>query len=522
MSQEANGSVEDKESLARAQLPYKAEYCKTSRAKCKKCAEAMPADSLKLASMTKSRFHDGYDAQYYHVNCFFQIKRPSSVAEIHHFETLKYDDQKMLEKAIESQGLSVLGKASTAEVAPTGKQAKKSAKKRGASGNAEGALVNYDDFMVEYAKSSRSTCLKCQKKIEKDSVRLGKLDFAAETTWTNGPVPRWYHVDCFAESQEKLKFFGYVEKIKSFKELEKDDQKMLSKKVKFIHPPEETKKPKVESQADKHEEELLKQQSDRFFSLREKVNAMKRKDIEAMLDYMKQKSSYRDSAVLVDMATDIMLFGPLEKCPVCKRRGNIELRGGSYICSRMVEPEIRCTYETRDPKRGVPDVPSELTEKYPFFEDYEFLGGKRIFPTTFVKAVEQKEAEDNKTVVAEAPLNGLSIGVITWIGAGIDRSKLEKKVTTLGGKLRTALDSSLFVIITNPDELSKDSAKVEVAKALNVPFATADFILNIETKEDVVPELTKCLISDSKKVDIKKRFKEKYIEPDGSNVKSEN
>lgn len=521
MSQEASGTGEEKESVARADLPYRAEYCKTSRAKCKKCSEPMPANSLKLANMTKSRFHDGMDAVFYHVNCFFQIKRPNSVAEIRHFETLKYDDQKMLEKAVESQGLSVLGKISEPEKPTSGKQAKKTGKKREAAAKSDGALVNYDDFLVEYAKSSRSTCITCQEKIDKGCVRLGKLDFDAETTWTNGPVPRWYHVDCFVKSQEKLKFFGQVEKIKSFNELEKDDQKMLRNKVKFIQPSEDVKKPKIESKADKEEEALLKKQSDRFFALREKVNSMKRKDIETMMEHMRQKSFFKSSAVLIDMATDILLFGPLERCPVCKKRGNIELRGGSYICTRMVESETRCTYETRDPPRSVPDVPDELAEKYSFFEDYEFLGGKRIFPSTFVKAVEQKEAEDNKTVVAEAPLNGLSIGVITWLGSGMDRSKLEKKVTTLGGKLRTALDSSLFIILTNSDELAKDSAKVEVAKALEVPFATSDFLLEIKSKEDVVPKLKKCLIGDSKAVDIGKRFNKMYVEPDAKNVKTE-
>lgn len=515
MSQE--GAADDKESLARAQLPYKAEYCKTSRAKCKKCSEPMLANSLKLATMVKSRWHDGFDASFYHVTCFFRIKRPGSVAEIRHFETLKYEDQKMLEEAIESKGLSVLGNKVEADsqgdekVASTKKKGKKRQVKEADPG---GALVNYDDFLVEYAKSGRAKCIRCEEKIDKDSIRLGKLDYNAETQWTGGPVPRWYHVDCFVKSQEKLEFYGLVEKLKDFKELEKEDQKMLKGKVKPLDPPSKSdesggKKIKDEGllAAARQEDMLLKHQSDRLFKLREHVNSMKKKDIETMLEFMKQKSTYKSPSLLIDMATDALLFGPLEKCPVCKKRGGIVLRGSSYICTKGSSEEEPCTYETREPRRGAPDVPADVFEKYEFFRHYEFIEGHRIFPSKFVKAIEQKEAENNNLVLDGAPLDGLSIGVIAWKAIQADKVKLQKKVTTLGGKILTALDSSVFVILSSDEQLARESdPRVEVAKALQVPFASPEFIFKIETKDDVIPQLKRCLIGDWDGEDIKARF----------------
>lgn len=515
MSQE--GEPEDKESLARAQLPYRAEYCKTSRAKCKKCSEPMEANSLKLANMVKSRFHDGYDANFYHVPCFFRIKRPSSVAEIRHFETLKYDDQKMLEKAVETKGLSVLGdKVSNDDLADSKASKKKKGKKRSAKDaeSSSGVLVNYDDFMIEYAKSGRAKCVRCEDKIEKDTVRLGKLDYAAETQWNGGPVPRWYHVDCFVKSMEQIEFYGLVEKLKGFKELEKEDQKMLKKKVKPLEVPThqdevEVKKIKDDKRnvAVQQEEKLLKEQSDRYFKLREFVNTMKRKDIECMLEFMRQKSNFKSPSLLIDMATDVLMFGPLEKCPICKQRGGIVLRGSSYICTKGSE-EAPCTYETREPRRGAPDVPAEVFEKYEFFRGYEFLEGKRIFPSKFVKAIEQKEAEDNNLVLAGAPIDGLSLGVVSWKGLAVDKMKLQKKVTTMGGTIHTALDSSLFVILSSEEQLDRENdPKVEVAKALNVPFASPNFIFKIETRDDVIPQLKRCLIG-GWKGDIEARFNE--------------
>lgn len=500
----ADDIVEDKETLAKAHLPYRAEYCKTGRAKCKKCSEPMEANSLKLANMTKSRFHDGYDASFYHVACFFQIKRPGSVAEIRSFETLKFEDQKMLEKAIETDGLSVLG--TSVQLSRNGKNvkekdSKKKAKKRAAVELEEGVsyLVNYDDFLVEYAKSNRSKCVKCEEKIDKSEIRLGKLDYEADTPWQGGPVPRWYHPDCFVESMDQLRFYGQVDKIKNFKDLEKQDQKLLKKKVVVRKPPIdslvkiEDKKIKADP-AVEEEEKLLKCQSDRFYSLREVISGMKRKDIEEMLQNMRQKYHTKNSSLLIDSATDVLLFGPLRKCAKCKKRGGMELRGSSYICT-LGDDWDKCDYETREPDRDVPDIPDEIMEKYPFLQEYEFTGGKRIFPSKFVKAVEQKEAEDNNVVQEGAPLEGLTIGVISWNGVKIDKTKIQKKVTTLGGKLTTVLESSLFLILTNENELSKEaSPRVEVAKALGIPFAKPDFIFNIKSKDDVVPQVVKSLI----------------------------
>lgn len=526
-------ATEDKESLARSHLPFRAEYCKTGRARCKKCSGPMEANSLKLANLTKSRFHDGYDASFYHVNCFFQIKRPSSVAEIRHFETLKYEDQKLLEKAVETKGLSVLGtnvEVSEKDEKSDGSKSKsKKGKKRGPlETDSNGSLVNYQDFMVEYAKSNRAKCNLCEEKIEKNAVRLGKLDYDAETHWKAGPVPRWFHVECFAKSMEQLEFFGQIEKIKDFGDLEEEDQEILKKKIKPLKiAPKildgDSKKMKKEDEANsdaQKEEKLLKKQSDRFFAVREHVNTMKRKDVEYLLESMKQKSNFKASSMLIDMATDVLLFGPLSICPICKQRGGIELRGSSYICTRGLSEWEQCTYETREPKRGLPDIPEEIMEKYPYFrEAYKFKGGARIFPSKFVKAVEQKEAEDNNIVQEGAPLDGLTFGVTSWKAVTIEKSKVQKKIATLGGKIQTALDKSLFVILSNEQELAKDSPKMEVARALNVPFVTADFILKVETKDDVVPQIKKCLIGNWDG-DIEARFKKMNVKELKSNIKS--
>ena len=152
-----------KESANREAKPYRAEYAVSNRAKCKLCNANIEKNSLKLAIMVKSRFHDGYDPKHHHVKCFFQVRRPKSVAEIGNFSTIKFEDQKMLEKALETNGGSVLVPSDSG----------KKGKKRSQLAN-DG--TNYSDFTIELAKSSRSTCHSCQEKIAKDLVRVGILN----------------------------------------------------------------------------------------------------------------------------------------------------------------------------------------------------------------------------------------------------------------------------------------------------------------------------------------------------------
>lgn len=509
---------EDKESIARSQLPYKAEYCKTNRAKCKKCKEPMIANSIKLASMVKSRFHDGYDANFYHVNCFFQVKRPTSVAEIGHFETLKYDDQKMIQDAIESEGLSVLGQLvkvddkKSSKILESKKSDKSKSKKRdkdAISKELPTLLCNYNDFLVEYAKSGRSKCKKCQLQIEKNAIRLGKLDYEAENQYGSGPIPSWHHIDCFAKSLTQLKFFGSIDKVTGFVDLQAGDKDILKDKIKVVDLKDvereiEAKKLKASqdgsTQQDKEkaaeEERKLKKQSDSFFALRSQVDKIKRKDLEAILQHMSQKCNFKNPSALVDAATDVLMFGPIKRCPQCKQKGGFVLRAGEYICTRGDDSDP-CTYATREPKRGLPDIPDEIVEKYPFFEEtYRFKGGKRLFGKEFIKAVEQKEAEVNKIVQEGAPLEGLNIGVIGWKGLDMDKTKIITKVTMLGGQMLTALDSTLFVVLATKDQLDRDEPRVVVAKELNVPFATPEFLFRIEKKQDLMINLKECLIGD--------------------------
>ena len=72
-------------------LPYRAEYAKSGRAKCKGCKSEIPKGDMRLAAMTQSPFFDGKRANWFHSNCFFTRNRPTAVGEIAHFDSLRSD-----------------------------------------------------------------------------------------------------------------------------------------------------------------------------------------------------------------------------------------------------------------------------------------------------------------------------------------------------------------------------------------------------------------------------------------------
>jgi poly [ADP-ribose] polymerase len=91
----------------------------------------------------------------------------STAEDVIGFDNLRYEDQQRLEKKMQDAGPS-----------------KK--KKQGASGN----------FLLEYAKSSRSKCKSCGDQIDNKELRLGKM-IQSDSERFSGMVPAWHHRSCF-------------------------------------------------------------------------------------------------------------------------------------------------------------------------------------------------------------------------------------------------------------------------------------------------------------------------------------
>ncbi len=55
--------------MAEPVLPFRAEYAKSGRAKCKTCARPIAEQTLRIARVVKSRHFDGYEPQWSHAKC---------------------------------------------------------------------------------------------------------------------------------------------------------------------------------------------------------------------------------------------------------------------------------------------------------------------------------------------------------------------------------------------------------------------------------------------------------------------
>lgn len=78
-----------------------------------------------------------------------------------------------------------------------------------------------DPWKVEYAKSGRSTCRSCNKKIAKDAVRLG------EPSYFQGHVSyKWHHEDC-----ANYITIQSIENLEGLEDLEKEDKERIEAKL---------------------------------------------------------------------------------------------------------------------------------------------------------------------------------------------------------------------------------------------------------------------------------------------------
>lgn len=99
---------------------------------------------------------------------------------------MRYEDQQSIKEKISSIG-------------PVVAPAKGKGNKRSAESN-----VALNDYGIEYAASSRSTCRGCEDKIIKDMIRVKKIDYDSEVATKIGGEPLWHHLECFVKVSFKI------------------------------------------------------------------------------------------------------------------------------------------------------------------------------------------------------------------------------------------------------------------------------------------------------------------------------
>lgn len=187
--------------------PFRVDYAKSGRSSCRGCKTPIAKECLRIARVTKSHQFDGVVTLWFHAPCAF--KKPNffkSLGDVENIDTLRWEDQQRLSKYLEEGGES--GKVG---------------ERKGGKGKGEGEEEEEEDeggeFVMEYSKSGQAKCKKCEEKIGKGEIRIGKI-----TKYRGKNVPLWHHLKCMIE---KGAWKEPWEKLPGWEVLKKEDKETV-------------------------------------------------------------------------------------------------------------------------------------------------------------------------------------------------------------------------------------------------------------------------------------------------------
>ncbi|KAL7291310.1 hypothetical protein TKK_0014913 [Trichogramma kaykai] len=449
-------------------LPYRVEYAKSGRASCKVCKSPIAKDSLRIATVVQSPFHDGKLERWHHASCFFQKQRPGNTGDIAHFDSIRWEDQEMIRKKIEES-------AGSAAPAPT------KGRKRTKASEASTAAANVNkDYKVEYAKSNRSKCRGCEETIIKGDMRISKKDYESEDARKFGGLDRWHHLDCFAKIRSDLGYFDSGTNIPGANTLSVEDKDKLKKalpKTNDADIPPVAKKPKKEPE-DAAEEKELKAQTKKFFTIRDKLKDLPKKILLELLESNGQTPPSGQSEIL-DALADNMQFGALERCPKCPDGQLRFVSGTGYKCTGALDEWSLCEYLTQDPKRKKFVVPKDLKDELSYLSSYKCKIQRRalkITAPTYSSSVKKEDVTDGPKVKPEKPKPLKHMEFVITGKTTKSKDELMKEILLLGGSVKTKVSKETAAVIASPTDVEKMIARVADAQDLDINVVSEDFV----------------------------------------------
>ncbi|XP_001604917.1 poly [ADP-ribose] polymerase isoform X2 [Nasonia vitripennis] len=497
-------------------LPFRVEYSKTGRAGCKVCKSPIAKESLRIATVVQSPFHDGKMVKWHHANCFFQKQRPKTTGEIAHFDSIRWEDQEAIRKQIEEPESG--GSSSVIVSSPTETDAKDENKnlKRAAT---DITASPYSEFKVEYAKSSRSTCKGCGMAIMIHTTRLSKKDFESKEARRFGGLERWHHLDCFDKLRKEFQFFDVGTNIPGADTLTKEDKEDLEKYLPKIDDEPLAKKPKLEP-VDVELEKKLKKQSEEMFDVRDQLSKLGKKILARLLEANGQTVPTGNSEIL-DALADVMYFGALEPCPKCG--GQFEYKSGTgYKCTGNVSEWAACENLTDDPVRREFVVPEDLIVDNQFLSSHKCEVKRRLLKTPIVvpepNEIKTEDVPDGPKITDKPAV----FKNMTFVHFGSRHYKVQmrKAILALGGTCKTNVDENTTALLSSPHAVRCNGPNVQTAKSLNVHVVSEEILeeaknytgdpIELIKKHSLVPwggdissRISKSIASNSKSASVK-------------------
>ncbi|CAG5089293.1 Similar to Parp: Poly [ADP-ribose] polymerase (Drosophila melanogaster) [Cotesia congregata] len=404
-------------------LPYRVDYPSTTFKKREKmchysdCKKCILKDSLRISIVSKSLF--------FHPECFFKTVENPEVGDFDNFENLKWEDQKFLQEFI-------------AKLDPDK--------------NAESVTYRKKEFSLGYSTSNHGKCLSCEKRIEKNTV---KISLSSES-WKHEKIYHSYHWECFCHLPE-FNLFENINEISGYNSLKPKDQQTLARPVNM-------------KTGNLHSSEMA-DQSDKLFAVINSLQLLKRMDIIDLLKFNNQLIiNTWNVTELKNILADRLIFGALDPCPECSGKLNFK-SGLGYQCTSQFSEWCKCSAVFLDPPRSKFVVPDNIKKKHNFLKTFEPCVQRRLIKVSAPSDIVNVDGFDKKS---KRPLRGMHFVIDDNLKD--NKEHLVDDITKLGGLVVDEVHENVAAVISDKSNFKKNSQVIKMAKEYDIQVVSIDFI----------------------------------------------
>lgn len=357
-----------------------------------------------------------------------------------------------------------------------------------------------DDFGVERAKTGRAGCAGCELKIAKDQLRIRKTVYDTEVGMKFGGQALWHHVDCFAEIRNDLGWFAGGQEIPGYKSLSKDEQDVVKKALPVIKSQDvpDAKKPKLEKKdpeelkIDKENESLCKKQMETFFKFRDSVKKqMSRPQMQDLLEDNHQEPVVGDSEKLLDQVADLLTFGALRRCEVCKE-GQFLFNNSGFLCTGSISEWAKCANLIKEPPRKRCKISDSQKDEFSFLKrvkkspENRFIRYTAPSTSTLKHRVKKEDELDGPKVKRDRPpLYNMTFALI---GIKDPEGEIKRQIANLGGSFNSSINDKTTLCIATEADVKRMNQRMEKAQELGIHVVPLEYLDAV--KDDPTGALT--------------------------------
>uniref|UniRef100_A0A803M7S8 Poly [ADP-ribose] polymerase n=1 Tax=Chenopodium quinoa TaxID=63459 RepID=A0A803M7S8_CHEQI len=190
---------------------------------------------------------------------------------------------------------------------------------------------------------------------------------------------------------------------------------------------------------------------------------------------------------LRDRCADGMMFGALERCPMCS--GHLSFSGGMYKCHGFISEWSKCSYSTNQPERikGKWKLPEETDNQYllKWFKLQKAAKPVRILPPSASNTSDGNHSANGQLKsFKDEKLEDLRVAI-----AGLPKETVEdfrSKIEGAGGQVHAKIKKDTNCLVVGGG-LSDQHAELKKARRMKIPIVREEYLVNCIQKQKKLP-----------------------------------